>query len=236
MARALVEVRRATVDDLADVLELWAEGREENARLGRPSTSAEQAAPRLAEVITSGQIEILLARREGRPAGFVILRESQLNFLFDQPSVCIDQMFVTAQARRHGVGRAMLAQVAGRAERIGAEQIISSVMPWARDTHRFFARLGFSPLTVRRSVTPATLRRRLSGELHRGGLEDLLSRRRSLRARARNQPVLAIVEPGLDGPSGDGHPADPRSAVRPLGDVLPLDGVRPLDDGSAQPA
>ena len=66
---------------------------------------------------------------------------------------------------------------------------ITSVAPWARDMHRFFARLGFSPVTVRRSVSPAVLRRRLTGEQHRGALEDLLSRRRSLRARARRQPV-----------------------------------------------
>ena len=198
MARAFVDVRRATVDDLADLLELWTEGREENARLGRTSTSAEQARPRLAEAMASGQIEVLLARRDSRAVGFLILRESPLSFLVDQPAVHIDQMFVTATTRRHGVARAMLAQAAGRAEHCGAEQIISSVAPWARDTHRFFARLGFTPVTVWRSVTPATLRRRLSGELHRGGLEDLLSRRRSLRARARNRPVLAIVNP--DGP------------------------------------
>jgi GNAT superfamily N-acetyltransferase len=195
VARALVEVRRATVEDVAEVLELWTQGREDNIRLGRPSTSAQQAGPRLAEAIAGGQIELLLARRDGRPAGFLILRESPLSFLVDQPAVIIEQLFVTAAARRHGVARAMLSHVASRAERIGAEQIVSTVTPWARDTHRFFARLGFSPLAVWRSVTPATLRRRLSGELHRGGLEDLLSRRRS--ARARNQPVLAIVEPEL---------------------------------------
>ena len=204
MARVLVDVRRATVDDLVDVLELWTQGREENVRLGRPSTSAEQAGPRLADAITSGQIEILLARRDGRPAGFVILRQSPLNYLVDQPAICIDQMFVARDARRHGVARAMLGQVAGRAERSGAEQIVTSVTPWARDTHRFFARLGFSPMTVRRSVTPATLRRRLSGELHRGGLEDLLSRRRSLRARARNRPVLTMIDnPEVEHPAED---------------------------------
>jgi GNAT superfamily N-acetyltransferase len=195
VARAVVDVRRATVDDLAEVLELWAQGRDEIVRLGRPSTTPEQVGPRLAEAISAGQIEILLARREGRPAGFLILREAPLNFMVDQQAICIDQIYVAADARRHGVARAMLSQVAGRAEHRGAEQIVSSVTPWAKDTHRFFARLGFSPLAVRRSVTPATLRRRLSGELHRGGLEDLLSRRRSLRARARNRPVLAIVDP-----------------------------------------
>ena len=228
MARALVEVRRATVDDLGDVLGLWAEGREEIVRLGRPSTTAEQIGPRLAEALVAGQIEILLARRDGRPAGFLILREAPLSFMVDQQAICIDQMFVATYARRHGVARAMLGQVAGRAERSGAEQIVTSVTPWARDTHRFFARLGFSPLTVRRSVTPATLRRRLSGELHRGGLEDLLSRRRSLRARARNRRVLSVVDI-----------ADPVMAVDDAGpstviDLTVAEGADLVDDGSAQ--
>ena len=223
MARALVAVQRATVDDLPQVLGLWAEGRQETARLGRPSTSAEQAAPRLAEAISSGQIEVLLARREGRPVGFLILTEGPPTFLTDQPAICIDQIFVTPGARRHGVARAMLSQVAGRAEHSGAEQIVSSVTPWARDTHRFFARLGFSPLMVRRSVSPATLRRRLSGELHRGALEDLLSRRRSLRARARRRPALAIVEP------------DQPDITLDVGELSTVGSGVP-HDGSAQPA
>jgi GNAT superfamily N-acetyltransferase len=192
-----VDVRRASIDDLAEVLGLWREGREEVVRFGRPFPTAEQVGPRLAEAITAGQVEVLLARREGRPAGFLILRVAPLNFMVNQQVICIDEIFVAEPDRRHGVARAMLSQVAGRAERSGAEQIISSVMPWARDTHRFFARLGFSPLTVRRAVAPATLRRRLSGEVRRGGLEDLLSRRRRLRAR--NRPVLAIVEQGPGG-------------------------------------
>jgi GNAT superfamily N-acetyltransferase len=220
VVRALVDVRRATVDDLADLLELWTEGRDENARLGRTSTPAEQVGPRLVEAMATGQIEVLLARRDGRAVGFLILRVSPLSFLVDQPAVHIDQMFVTAGTRRHGVARAMLGQVAGRAEHCGAEQILSSVAPWDRDTHRFFARLGFSPVTVWRSVTPATLRRRLSGELHRGGLEDLLSRRRSLRARARNRPALAIVNPAGEIALTDSLPIDSLPVGEPsIGDA-----------------
>src|SRR5690349_23239270 len=86
VARALVDVRRATVDDLADLLELWTEGRDENARLGRTSTPADQVGPRLIEAMATGQIEVLLARRDGRAVGFLILRVSPLSFLVDQPA------------------------------------------------------------------------------------------------------------------------------------------------------
>jgi GNAT superfamily N-acetyltransferase len=195
VARSLVDVRRATVDDLTEILDLWSQGREEVARLGRPTVAAEQVRSRLTEAVASGQVEILLARREGRPAGFLILRRSPLSFVVEAPALCIDQLYVAADARRLGVARAMLSHVPGRAERLGAEQIVTSVAPWARDMHRFFARLGFSPVTVRRSVSPAVLRRRLTGEQHRGALEDLLSRRRSLRARARRRPPVDPMDP-----------------------------------------
>ena len=200
MARPLVDVRRAGSADLAEVLTLWNQGRDETARPGRPAGPTGQIGPRLAEAVAAGQIEILLARREGRPAGFLILRELPRTLLAEQPSISIDQMFVLPEQRRHGVARAMLAQVASRAELSGAEQIVTSVTPLARDTHRFFARLGFSAVIVRRSVSPAILRRRLGGEAYRGALEDLLSRRRSLRARARRRPAPAILGADLDPP------------------------------------
>jgi ribosomal protein S18 acetylase RimI-like enzyme len=196
-----VEVRRAGAEDLPDVITLWTQGLEEIVRLGRPTTSAQQAGPRLAKALAAGQIEILLARRDGRPAGFLILRESSPTFLAEQSSVSIDLLFVAPDARRHGVARALLSQVVGRAERSGVEQIVCSVTPWARDIHRFFARLGFSAVAVRRSVTPAALRRRLTGD--RGGLEDLLSRRRSLRARASLRSGRSIVEPRIPGELGE---------------------------------
>jgi GNAT superfamily N-acetyltransferase len=212
VARALVDVRPVSpVDpagDLALVLQLWTEGAAELGGGGRASVSAGQVAARLADALATGQIEILLARHQGRPAGFLILRESPLSFMADQVGVYVDQLYVSPELRRHGLARAMLGHVATRAERSGAEQVVSSVTPWARDTHRFFARLGFTPVTVRRSVAPSVLRRRLAGDRHRHGLEDLLSRRRSLRARARRAPGLtvlpAIPAPGLDvGPDLD---------------------------------
>jgi GNAT superfamily N-acetyltransferase len=218
--RIPIGVRRAGIDDLDAVLELWSQGRDEVTRLGRASQPAEQVAPRMAQALASGEIEILLADLDGRPAGFVIIRALPLSFMVDSRSLSIDQLYVTPQARRRGVAHALLGQVAARAEREGAEQIISSVTPFARDTHRFFARLGFSPLAVRRAVAPPTLRRRLAGESPRGGLEDLLYRRRSQRARARRvtaagpppEPVSVELDRELDLDAPAAEPGVPRPA------------------------
>ena len=201
MSRLPVEVRSAEPADLPTVMRLWASGRDEMVRLGRAAAPVEQIAPRLERGMRMGELEVLIARRDGRPAGFVVLRETPLSFL-QEPALSIDELFVEPEHRRHGVARAMLSRVASRAERSGADQIVSSVTPLARETHRFFARLGFIPLTVRRAVAPATLRRRLSHESGRGGLEDLLSRRRSMRARVRRRPSLPDGLPDGFGETG----------------------------------
>ncbi|MFI7588959.1 GNAT family N-acetyltransferase [Spongisporangium articulatum] len=193
-----IEVLTAGPDELADVLRLWSDARDEMVRLGRATAPVEQIAPRLEQGIRDGRLEVLLARREGRAVGFVVLRETPLSFLLE-PSLSIDELFVAHEHRRHGVARAILTHVASRAEASGADQIVSSVNPLARETHRFFARLGFAPLTVRRAVAPAVLRRRLCGDAPRGALEDLLSRRRSMRARGRRRP-LGVEEYPAGGP------------------------------------
>ena len=187
MPRPSLDVRRAGVDDVDDLLALWVEAREENSA-GFKSLLAgdpEVLRHRLSEALGGTEVHILLARFEQRPAGFVLARCAPVSPLADSTALHIDQLYVTRELRRHGVGRALLSAVAGLAERGGVEQVISSVSPLARDTHRFFARLGFAPLVVRRVVPTAMLRRRLAGESRRRAVDDLLSRRRSLRARAR---------------------------------------------------
>ena len=207
MSRLAVEVSRAREADLDDVFDLWTQGRDEVIRLGRSPISAEHLRPRLTQAMQAGQAEVVIARRDGQPAGFVILREPAIAFMSESAALCIEQLYVARSQRRHGVARAMLSYVAGRAERSACDQILTSVTPWARETHRFFARLGFVPVTVHRSVTPSILRRRLTGESSRGGLDDLISRRRSLRAKARvpvNRPAVHTTR--VEGPITGEHP------------------------------
>ena len=185
MPRLPVDVRRAGADDIDDVLVLWEAGCDELARSGRHVADAGQVRDRLLSALAADEVEVLLARWDGRLAGFLMARTAPLTMLADTPAVYVEQVFVSAELRRHGVAHALLTAVVAKAERVGAEQVVASVLPWARDMHRFFARLGFTPLVVRRVVATAALRRRLAGESSRGALEDLLSRRRSLRDRGR---------------------------------------------------
>ena len=187
MTRLPVDVRQALPDDTEDLLVLWVQARAELGGAGRPllGSSPDVIRPRLVDALTRrDDLHILLARWEGRPAGFAIVRVGQLMPVLEGDCVQLEHLFVTASLRRHGVARALLAGVAGLAERSGADQILSGAPPSAREMHRFLARLGFTPLVLRRVAATATLRRRLAGESRRSGLEDLLSRRRSSRARS----------------------------------------------------
>ena len=190
MPRLPVEVRRAGADDVDDLLVLWAQAREEAVRAGRPvGAAADQLRPRLEAALAGDDLQLLLARWDGRAAGYVAVRPVAPTPLFEGEGLQIEHIFVARDLRRHGLARALLTAVAQLAERSGLEQVVSSVAPSARESQRFFARLGFTPFVVRRVVSTAGLRRRLAGESRRAGLEDLLSRRRSLRARSPAQPV-----------------------------------------------
>jgi len=98
---------------------------------------------------------------------------------------------VGPEARRHGVAKALIAAVLSTAERAGCELVVSNVPTTSRDANRFFARLGFSSVIVRRIVSTGQLRRKLAP----GGLEvghELLRRRRSLRSRAFAAPSRPV--------------------------------------------
>src|SRR6478672_10613196 len=78
------------------------------------------------------------------------------------------------------------------AERAACELVVSNVPTTSRDANRFFARLGFSSVIVRRIVSTGQLRRKLAPEGVETG-HELLRRRRSLRSRAFAAPSRPVV-------------------------------------------
>ncbi|GAA1874451.1 GNAT family N-acetyltransferase [Lapillicoccus jejuensis] len=191
MSRPQVLVRRIDSSQTPSLAPLWLAQRVES------GTSAEAAERALSE----GTLEQALARPEvvaflattdaGEAVGYAVLTDTTGAVFSDAPSVGLDQLFVATAWRRHGVARHLLSAAATYADRSGAEQIVGHVPAGQRDANRFFARLGFTPTTVRRVTTPAALQRRLaaatSGAVSRaplGSLEQVLLRRRSARGRA----------------------------------------------------
>ena len=98
--------------------------------------------------------------------GMALFTVASSNALLDQPALHMSHAVVSSRHKRRGAGRAIVAAAAAFAEERGVEQIVVSVHPGSRDANRFFARLGFAPLAVRRVAPVAVVRRRLAA---RGG-------------------------------------------------------------------
>jgi GNAT superfamily N-acetyltransferase len=182
VTRPSVVVREARPDDLPELLELWRELRDVAGRLERatPSTGDDGAMDRLLAMTSDPDYRALVAVADDRLAGMAVVNRAKYAPLLDQEAVHVHYLHVREGARRRGVGKALLAAAASFAEEIGADHVMTSVLPQLRETNRFYARLGFSPVVVRRSVPVALLRRRLVAE-GVAATDNLVVRRRTLR-------------------------------------------------------
>lgn len=146
---------------------------------------------RVAVALARDGVRAYLAVMDEQPVGYIVLTRRPLSFLTDLQCVSIEQIFVAREARRSGAARALVIAAATYADRLGAEQIASSVPAQGREANRFFARLGFSSYVVRRVTTTSALHRKLStGEEPVPAIDQLLQRRRSLRAQATRSATL----------------------------------------------
>jgi ribosomal protein S18 acetylase RimI-like enzyme len=169
MSWTAVRVRPATVDDLPTLLELGEELREQF------GPAAEGKRPRLAPAGTRAALEgryldalqdperhlVLAIADDEVPLGMALFSVAPANALLDAPALHVSHAVVASRHKRRGAGKALIAAAAAFAEERGLEQVLVSVSPGSRDANRFFARLGFAPLAVRRVAPTAVLRRRL---------------------------------------------------------------------------
>ena len=184
MSRPVVSVKRVAAEHEPSFTDLWVASRVEYGV--SPEVAARAASDgRLRAALDRQDVRAFLALGDrGEPVGFVVATHSPFSGLTEAPSVAIDQIYVVPRARRHGVARHLLAAVTAYAEKVGCEQIGCNVPSQHRDANRFFARLGFNSQIVRRVTSTGALRRRIGVDEPRLSLEQILHRRRSLRARA----------------------------------------------------
>jgi GNAT superfamily N-acetyltransferase len=188
VSRMQFTVRRVTPELEPDFTMLWAES-----CVGAGAALATRAASedRVAVALARPGVRAYLAVTDSQPVGYIVLTRGPLSFLSESQCVSIDEMFVLPEARRSGAARALLNAAATYADRLGADQIASSVPAQDREANRFFARLGFSSDVVRRVTTTIALRRKIAtGDEAHPALDRLLQRRRSLRAHAKRSAEL----------------------------------------------
>jgi len=188
--RSHAEVRAPRAEDTDAILQMWDELRSGSSRGGPQAPPASEADLRrlLAEVETDDSYRAVVAELDGAVVGMACYIARPMGPFVQATVVQIDYLHVRPAFHRRGVGRALVAAAAGYAEDTGAEHVVVNVFPQVREANRFYAKLGFSPMVVRRVASVGSLRRRLGAAadgVEVGRRAGLLARRRTALGRSR---------------------------------------------------
>jgi GNAT superfamily N-acetyltransferase len=88
--------------------------------------------------------ETLIAEDEGNQIGFALFFHTFSTFL-GKPGLYLEDLFVVPEQRSHGVGRALLRQLARVALERGCGRLEWAVLNWNREAIKFYERLGARP-------------------------------------------------------------------------------------------
>jgi ribosomal protein S18 acetylase RimI-like enzyme len=201
MPRSALRVRPATGADVPALLALGDELRdallpsvpEAGGRpRGTPAGARAMLEQRYLEALSDPDRHLVVVVNEAEePLGMALFTIASANALLDLPAVHMSHAVVADKHKRRGAGKALVAAAASYADAHGLEQIVVSVHPGSRDANRFFARLGFAPLAVRRVAPVAVVRRHLAqGE----SPADHVVRRRPRRGGRRSAVSLGPAE------------------------------------------
>jgi GNAT superfamily N-acetyltransferase len=190
---AAVEVRDARAGDAAALVAMW---RELSTAAGLPSRLPAPPSEAAAEVAVSKHLDdpfgrLLVGELDGQVHGMAYLRRTAISPLHDDTTVTIEYLHVSDSARRHGLGKALIAEAVAWAEHESCLHLAVVAPAIAREANRFLARLGLGQAGVLRFANTHTVRRRLNAE-HAPNLLALLSSRRSAIAR---RAVSSRAEP-----------------------------------------
>jgi GNAT superfamily N-acetyltransferase len=181
-SRSRVVTRTARPADLAAVLSLVrqhrADAHAEDVLTG--STRLNAAASGFRRLLEDPGHRVVLAVLPGSPApgagdagevavGLAVLGLDPLSVVLGNPQVTVDTFVVHHEHRRCGAGVLLLAAAAAYARESGADHVVAAVGGHEAERQRFFARMGFAPLTTRRIVTVDALSRALTA-WQRGGV------------------------------------------------------------------
>ncbi|CAN5160375.1 hypothetical protein BH20ACT5_BH20ACT5_01960 [soil metagenome] len=196
MVRSNLRVRDADSDDIetvlsfaADVLDCGGSGAVSPLVRLADGAIGHSMRDRYARLLADPEHRVVIAEQgRAKPLGVAVFSVDTISALLAVPVVYVSHVLVPGLERQRPVGQALVAAAATFAEEIDAEHVIVGVNPAGRETNRFFARLGFAPLIMRRIVSVPTLRRRL----HETVDEDAAPRRPALpprvsRSRLRRQ-------------------------------------------------
>ena len=208
-SRSHVVARTARLDDLPAVLALVrqyrADAHAEGVLTGQTALGA--AAAGFRRLLGDAGHRVVLAVLPGANAaaacaadagagetavGLAVLGIDPLSLVLGAPQVTVDTFVVHRAHRRQGVGSALLAAAVGYARESGADHVVASVGSHEAERQRFFAQMGFAPLTTRRVVALEGLARTLAARQRGGGT---VPAQRRPATRRRTMPTLPVPRP-----------------------------------------
>ncbi|MGI8900744.1 MAG: GNAT family N-acetyltransferase [Nocardioides sp.] len=186
VSRCPLVIRDATPDDvpaLQDILTSVA-SRDVNQSGPRDVESA------VARIAADPDQRLLVAVQDDDAVGAVLLVRAPLTPLHSDLALHVLHLHVREDARRRGVGRALMEATVSWAEEKDTMHILAAAAVGSRDSNRFLARLGLGQVALIRAATVTSLRSKLPLEppaaarvgnrAHRN-VGQVLARRRSLR-------------------------------------------------------
>jgi GNAT superfamily N-acetyltransferase len=91
-------------------------------------------------------IRVLMAEWDGEPAGFALYFFNFSTFVA-RPGLYLEDLFVRPALRSHGIGRALLRELARIAQARGCGRMEWAVLDWNEPALKFYKSLGARPMT-----------------------------------------------------------------------------------------
>ena len=143
MTSAAIQIRRATESDASLILE-FIQSLAEYERL-RDSCVASEEGLRRTLFGDHPAAEVIIASLDGNPAGFALFFHNYSTFLA-QRGIYLEDLFVKPEARSHGVGFALLSELARIALERDCGRLEWAVLDWNQLAIDFYKRIGAKPL------------------------------------------------------------------------------------------
>jgi GNAT superfamily N-acetyltransferase len=136
-------IREATEGDVPLILSLIRELAERE-KLSHEVVATEEA---LRESLFGERryAEVLIAEHDGAPAGFALFFHNYSTFL-GKPGIYLEDLYVRPEFRGSGIGKKLLAHLAGLAKRRGCGRLEWWVLDWNEPSIGFYKKLGAVPM------------------------------------------------------------------------------------------
>ncbi len=144
MSNDSITIRPATSDDAALILS-FIQGLAEYEKLAHEVVGTEQDLRRTL-FGDRPSAEVLIAEYAGKPSGFALFFTSYSTFLA-RPGIYLEDLFVLPGHRGHGIGKSLLAYLAGLVVERDMGRLDWSVLDWNEPAIKFYEQIGARGLT-----------------------------------------------------------------------------------------